>query len=202
MCFHLARAKRLQLSAWRSKAKQHNLLMPLPSLSNLYRALSSWLSFAAAHGRGGAPEEANARPGWGGDPAGPLRGGGPRPRHRRDRLRHGRALPPRRERRPQRPQIRRLPQVRPLPRPQARRDDRRRSRVRPRRAPSQASRQARPHRLRHRRRRRHVQAPPLPPHRHHREYLRLLPWRTRFRFRVQYSVLHRLRAHQHESHPS
>lgn len=45
----------------------------------------------------------------------------------------------------------------------------------------QAARQARAHRLWHRRGCRHVQAPPLPPHLHHRQHLRLLPWGPRLR---------------------
>nr|CAD1837120.1 unnamed protein product [Ananas comosus var. bracteatus] len=48
---------------------------------------------------------------------GVLRGGGARPRHRGDRLRHGGALAARRGRRPERAQVRGVPQVRPRPRP-------------------------------------------------------------------------------------
>lgn len=105
----------------------------------------------------------------------PERGGGSCTRHRGDREFHGGALPQRPERGPERAQVRGVPQVPALTRAEARGDDRGAPRRRARDAPPQAPRQARPHRLRNRRRRGHVEAAPVPAHRHHRQHLRLLP---------------------------
>ena len=99
----------------------------------------------------------------------------PGPSHSRDRELHGRPISQRRERGPQRAQIRRVPKVRPLTRPEARGDDRRGSRLGARLAAPETPCQTGPNRFRTRRRGRHVEASPVSSHRHHREYLRVLP---------------------------
>jgi len=121
--------------------------------------------------------------------------GGTGPGHRRDRELHGGPLAQGPERGPQRAQVRSVPQVRPLARPEARGDDRRATRLGPRVPAPQAPGQTGPYRLGDCCRGRNVEAPSVPPHRHHREYLRVLPRRARLRLRVQYSVVHWLRAH-------
>lgn len=106
------------------------------------------------------------------------RRGGTGPGHRRDRELHGGPLAQGPERGPQCAQVLRVPQVRPLARPEARGDDRRASRLGPRVPAPQAPGQAGPDSLGNRRRGSHVEAPSVPPHCHHREHLRVLPRRA------------------------
>lgn len=48
----------------------------------------------------------------------------------------------------------------------------------------------------------HVQTPPLSTYSHNREYMCVLSWRSRFRFWVQYTVIHRVWAHQYACNSS
>jgi histone acetyltransferase (RNA polymerase elongator complex component) len=48
----------------------------------------------------------------------------------------------------------------------------------------------------------YVQTPSLPPHRVHRQHLRILPRRSRFRLRILYPIIHRLRTYIYASYSS
>jgi elongator complex protein 3 len=56
--------------------------------------------------------------------------------------------------------------------------------------------------FRHCSRRCNVQTSSMPSHRIHRQYLRILPWWTRFRLRILYAIIHRLRTYFYASYSS